>query len=187
MRRQLTPRIVALLTGMVLAVVSCSNSTPQTGTDGAPAGRTASAGSAAPSAQRTTGPAGPNATAATRSGATSLLPGLSADCTSAIHAQAAVNKLFGDAMGQGATSGTASRTLSAPTPLASAEVTEAFASIDPSVPKELTDQFKTLHDAATRAVGKPAVAVAAILNEKAVTDAMTAVADYIKACTPPTS
>jgi hypothetical protein len=178
-----------LVAALRLAVGGCSSSAPRPGPSG-PGGPSASTAAASQASgtgaattsvpATTTGPAGtgtasvPAPSSAGGSPPDESLSGLSAPCTAVIDAQVAINEMFGKPVGGGR-------------PLTAAEVATVFDAVGPDIPSPLTDDLDTLHDAATRAVGKSDVVVASILAEGRVADAMAALSDYIKGCSPPTS
>lgn len=125
-----------------------------------------------------------------------------------IHAQAAVNELFADALEAaaeatsavstgsatettGATTGTAvemtssaTQAPSGPPALTVAEVTSLFDKITSKVPTAVANDFATLKTAATSMTTEPAGTVVDILDDQPVVDAMKAITDYISSCTP---
>lgn len=125
-----------------------------------------------------------------------------------IHAQAAVNELFADALEAaaeatsavstgsatettGATTGTAvemtssaTQAPSGPPALTVAEVTSLFDKIISKVPTAVANDFATLKTAATSMTTEPAGTVVDILDDQPVVDAMKAITDYISSCTP---
>lgn len=188
MRRQLiASRALPLLAALLLAVGGCSSSAPRPGPSGpgGPSGSTAAPGSSNQTGPASTpgsdgGPAGGTTATSTPPGpggttsADGSLSGLTAECTAVIDAQVAINQLFGRPVGGGR-------------PLTAAQVATVFDPIGPDIPSSLSDDIRTLHQAASRAVGKSDVAVATILAEQPVVDAMAKLSGYIKGCSPATS
>jgi hypothetical protein len=102
----------------------------------------------------------------------SALPGLTNACTSVLNAQIAISLLFSTAL-----TGTA---------LTAAKVAAVFGPLT-GLPADLQAKIDRLHQAATAAVGKTAVDVAAIVNGDTVNSAMAALTNAVRACTPATS
>jgi hypothetical protein len=149
-------RVVAAAALGLLLVAGCSNATPMPGENG-PTDTGVPSATLAP----------PVTTSA------SALPGLSDDCTTAVHAQVAISTLFARAVDG--------------KPLTAAAVAAVFTPLQRDVPAPIADDVIVLHEAATASLGKKPVVVANTLNSAKVSTAMSAVNDYVKSCTPTTS
>lgn len=148
-------------------------------------------GASSPGASGSAGTSAPGVSgSADASSSGGALPGLSAACSAVIQEQVAINELFGKSIGVGpsaAPTATGSSPVTSARPLTAADVSAVFGNISAEMPAEVKPALQTLHDAATRAIGKSDVDVAAILAETKVADAMAALSNYIKRCSPATS
>ncbi len=210
MRRKLTAGRVRLTIAAVaaaLTVSACSSGAPlDASSSAAPTGHPQVAsmpdGPEGSMELRALAPSSAGADAAAGAAADSApetLPGLSADCSSAITAQGSVNKLFADAVAASSREDEGSSTTDSAAAEASdgqsasesaggitAEaVASTFGPIEDGVPAELADAFATLHTTAKGVVGKSAADVSDALTTKKAVAAMTTISDYIAACSPP--
>lgn len=158
MRRKLIARSVApLVVAAMIAAGGCSSSTPLSGSSGTP-------GSSAVTS--------PSPGASSASGATASA-GLSVSCSSAAAAQVAISGLFDRPLnGHG---------------LTAADVSAVFDRLGAGMPGALAGDVRVLHAAGTRMVGRSAVVVTGILDERPVAGALSALSAFVRNCAPPTS
>lgn len=118
------------------------------------------------------------------------LPGLSAECSSTIKAQLAINTLFSDAIAAmpeiGEGDGAAEEESDEPVPgsLTRIQIRALFSQLDTPQLAPLRTELATIEEAALEVVGQDAIAVAHMLSESDVRTAFATISKTIADCQP---